>query len=36
MELDTNFAGLVLATIAISFIPVSIIAILKTLNFKDK
>ncbi len=35
MELDANFALSALTIIAVSFIPVSIIAILKTLNFKQ-
>lgn len=34
MELDTNFATLAITAIAISFAPISIIAILKSLNFK--
>ncbi len=35
MELDTNFATLAITAIAIAFAPISIIAILKSLNFKN-
>lgn len=34
MELDTNLAITLIAAITIAFAPISIIAIIKTLNFK--